>query len=54
MSMWERLWLRLVWAMPKRLVYWCVVRAAAEASATELQDTPMPEITVVDTLGAWG
>ena len=54
MGVWERLWRGLVWAMPRRFVYWCVVRAGAEVSTTELQDTPMPEITVVDTLGAWG
>lgn len=49
----ERFWQAVAWLMPRRLVYWCVVRAAAHASTTTLQDTPVPAITVVDTMGAY-
>ena len=39
--------------LPARLVYWCIVWAAAYATTGKYSDTVLPELTVVDLVKRW-
>jgi len=40
------------WRLPRRLIYWCGIRIAAEGSVAHPQ-TSMPELTAMDALHSW-
>ncbi len=42
----------LAWRLPRRLIYWCAIRVAAEGSVENPQ-TAMPELTAMDALHSW-
>ncbi len=51
----ERMVMRIVWALPRRIVYWATVRLGAEVSTSEaMVGTPVPEMSFMDALKAWG
>lgn len=43
---------RLVWWLPRRLVYWCSIRLMAHATSAYPDRTP-DQITLLDALKAW-
>ena len=50
--MWK-LWHRLAYMLPRRLVYWATIRLAAEATTGQYNDTIVPELTVTEALRLW-
>lgn len=52
-GLYEGLLMDLAWLLPRRLVYYSVVRAWAEASTGPFAETEAGSITVFETLGAW-
>ena len=48
----DRAWMWLAWALPRRLAYWCAIRVATHASRS-MYDAEMPAITITDMLGRW-
>jgi len=57
----EKAWMKLAWLLPRKLVYYSVVRMFAEATTTNHNDfssfrrTDMapPDLPVVDAMKAW-
>jgi hypothetical protein len=52
------LWRWIAWHVPKRLVYWCVVRASAHASVKKnglnlTNRNVLPELRVMEVLDKW-
>jgi hypothetical protein len=48
-----RLWLAVVWRLPRRLVYWCAVRVIAHATTGQYGHTVVPQLTAIDALKRW-
>jgi len=48
--MMERIWMKLAWLMPRKLVYWCAVRVAAHATVGKYSNQIVPDLTVMDAL----
>jgi hypothetical protein len=48
----ENIIIWLAWHLPRRLIYWCAIRVAAEGSVEHPQ-TAMPELTAMDALHSW-
>jgi len=44
----DKFWMGLAWHMPRKLVYWCVVRATGFATTGKYSDTILPEITAAE------
>jgi len=49
----ERMWMRLAWAVPKTLAYWCAVRVFSYATVGEYSNTVVPDLTASDALRRW-
>lgn len=49
----ERLWLWLVWKLPRELVYWCAIRLMSHATAGDYSHVVTPEVTVIEALERW-
>ncbi len=49
----EQFWVGLAWWMPNKLVYWCVVRAMANATTGIWGDTIASELTAFQVLERW-
>lgn len=49
----ERVWMRVVWALPKQLVYWCGVRLIAFATTGRYSATVVPELSAMEALERW-
>lgn len=49
----EKCYIWLAWKLPRRLVYWCVVRAAAHATTGSWSHVETPAVTVVECLERW-
>ena len=51
----ERLAMWIAWRLPRRIVMWAVVRAAADVSMTPLfADRELDSITPTEIVRAWG
>jgi hypothetical protein len=48
-----RLALKLVWALPRSLVYWCAIRLIAHATTGKHGATIVPELSAMDALQRW-
>ena len=46
----ETLWMKFVNKLPRRLVYWCAVRVAVEATTGQYSNQIVPELTAMDAL----
>lgn len=44
---------RIAWWLPKRIIYFCVIRAWAWATTGKYSDTIVPDITVEKILKRW-
>lgn len=51
--MMEKLWIKLAWLMPKKLVYWCAIRLGANATQNEYSNQVVPELKFMDALKRW-
>jgi hypothetical protein len=49
----ERFWFWLAWRLPRPLVYFATVRAAAHATQGPYEDTVVPSLTVIQALERW-
>jgi len=49
----EKLIMKIVWALPKYLVYWCVIRVWAYASTGKYHNLGPTEVQVDQALKAW-
>jgi len=43
----------LAWKLPKRLVYFCAIRLAANATTGKYSSQVVPELTAMDALKRW-
>ena len=49
----DKLWMWIAWKMPKKLVYFCTVRAGAHATTGEHSSQVVPELEFIETLKRW-
>lgn len=49
----ERWALRIAWAMPRWLVYWCSIRLMAHATTGQYSSQIVPDLTAMDALKRW-
>lgn len=42
-----------VWRLPRRLVYWCAIRVAANATTGPYSSQIVPDLTAMDALKRW-
>lgn len=49
----EQLLRWVVWKLPRRLVMWCYIRVAANATVGIYSDTVVPELTMMEALKRW-
>jgi len=49
----EKFMFWFVWKLPKQLVYFCAIRAAANATCGEYSNKTPDEVSIMDMLGAW-
>jgi hypothetical protein len=50
----ERLLMKLVWRLPRRLVMWCYIRVLSNATTGPYGNTVVPELKAMDALQRWG
>lgn len=46
----DKIMIKIVWALPRRLVYWCAIRVMATATTGEYSSTIVPELTGMEAL----
>ena len=49
----DKLWMWLVWKLPRRLIEWAVSRAFAHATSGKYSNTLGGSLTVVDMMQRW-
>lgn len=49
----EKIWIKLAWALPRKLVYWCSIRLMANATQGRWSNQEVPALTAVDALKRW-
>jgi hypothetical protein len=49
----ERLWKKLAWMLPRKLVYWCAIRVAANATTGIYSSQVVPDLTAMDAIERW-
>lgn len=49
----ESLLRKIVWRLPRRIVYWAYIRVAANAATGQYSNTVVPEITMMEALKRW-
>lgn len=49
----DKLAMWLAWKLPKRLVYFCAVRLAANATQGKYSNQEVPALTAMDALKRW-
>lgn len=49
----DKIWMKIAWWLPKKLVMWCYVRVGAYATTGIYGDTLVPEITMMEALKRW-
>ena len=49
----ERACMWLAWKLPHRLVYWCAIRVAANATQGAHSNQEVPALTIMDALKSW-
>jgi hypothetical protein len=50
----EKLKLKIAWAMPRWLVYWCSIRLMCNATQDEYSDQSPTDLLAMDALKRWG
>lgn len=49
----DRIWRKLAWAMPRRLVMWCAIRLIAHATQGQWSNQVVPELFAMDAIDRW-
>ena len=49
----DKVWTRIAWKLPQRLVYWAAIRLIASATQGQWSDTIAPELLAMDALKRW-
>ncbi len=49
----DKLLMKLVWALPRSIVYWASIRLFANATQGDYSDQVVPELTAIDALERW-
>lgn len=49
----EKLLLKLVWKLPRRLVMWCCIRVLAHATTGQFGNQVVPELNAMEALRRW-
>ena len=49
----EKALLKIVWALPKKLVYWCAIRLMVNGTVGNYSSQIVPELTCMDALKRW-
>jgi len=49
----EHLLIAFVWKLPKKLVYWCAIRVAAEATAGKYGNEMPDTVSIITALTRW-
>lgn len=50
--MFDKLYIKIAWFLPKRLVYWCAIRLMSHATAIQ-PDKSVADLTVFEALEKW-
>ena len=50
----EKFMFRFVWKLPHSLIYYCALRAAANATCGEFGNKTPEEVSIMDMIDAWG
>uniref|UniRef100_A0A6M3JT76 Uncharacterized protein n=1 Tax=viral metagenome TaxID=1070528 RepID=A0A6M3JT76_9ZZZZ len=43
----------IAWKLPKKLVYWCVIRVGVNAAGSKYPNQIVPELLFMDALERW-
>lgn len=50
----EKIYMKLAWFLPKRLIYWCYVRMHSYATTTKQFENKTPDqVTCFDAMEVW-
>lgn len=49
----EKMWMKLAWAMPRMLVYWCAIRLIGHATSGEWGNRSPSDLLAMDALQRW-
>ncbi len=49
----RNLWDWIAWQLPRKLVYWCAIRAASYATVGKYSDQIVPELTAFQMIERW-
>jgi hypothetical protein len=49
----EKLWIKISWLLPRKLVYWACIRLIAHATTGKFSNQIVPELTAMDALERW-
>lgn len=49
----ERALMKVVWALPEKVVYWSAIRLMANATTGPYSSQVVPELTAIDALQRW-
>jgi len=49
----EKFWMRLAWAMPRKLAYWAAVRVLSYATVGKFSSQVVPDLLAIDALKRW-
>jgi hypothetical protein len=49
----EKLAMKIAWALPRRVVYWCAIRLGCNATQGPYGDQVVPDLLMMDALKRW-
>lgn len=49
----EKMWIKIAWALPRCLVYWCAIRLMAYATQGQYGNQEVPALLAIDALRRW-
>ena len=49
----EKIWIKLAWLLPRKLVLWAAIRLAAYATQGDYSNTIVPELSMMDAIKRW-
>ena len=50
----EKAIMKIVWSLPKKIIYWAAIRLMAHATTGKYGHTVAPELGAMDALRRWG
>jgi len=49
----DRIFMRIAWLLPKRLVFWCSIRLGVYATSGDYRETEVPTLLFMEALERW-